>query len=224
MVGEDDHKEGQNDEVLAKVQRLIERAGGANEAVMTLLSENAQYRERLRVKAQELEAEKKRVPEGAVVLSGDELTAYQSYQALGTPDELKTAKQKLAEAETELFTERRNVRLRDAATITGFDPEVLDSLARTADGTLIDFELIEAEVERDGKRVKERVPHVKVGDTSTRLTEYAEQHWQKFMPSLKPADEGQPPPAGRRLPNQHGHEGGRPPRDKGASFYHRPKL
>jgi hypothetical protein len=155
---------------LAQVlQTLAARHGGSLDAVgMTLLTENRDYRERIR----QLEG---RVPaDGAVVLAGDDAQRWQAYQALGQPTDVQTAI-------TELTTLRRDKAVADAADAAGYKAKVLGQLPKAATLTFT----IKDETE-NGQTVKRA--YVKDGDTEEPLTIYAEREWQDFLPALLSAD------------------------------------
>ncbi|HEU4327373.1 MAG TPA: hypothetical protein VFS21_29820 [Roseiflexaceae bacterium] len=124
--------------------------------------------------------------QGAVVLTGDDATAWQGYRQLGDLTAVQTAIQERATAQGELAKLQRSVTLRDVADLAGYDREVLTTI-----GGELTYIIKDEQVE--GKATKQ--VYVKDGDQETAITKYAEQKWQKFMPSLKlaPATGGAPP-------------------------------
>ena len=152
------------------------------ERLADVLNDNFKGREKNRT----LEAENERLkanqkPEGAVVLTGDDVKAYEAYTALGKPDEIKA---KLGERDTfegELTGLKRDATLRDVAQEAGFAFPVLKRL-----GADREYEI--RDEQRDGKPVKR--PYIKDGDTFKPLDEYAAQdaEWAPFLPSLRPTE------------------------------------
>lgn len=214
-------------EFIARINRLVQREGGTNEALGTVLAENARYRERNRNLESELTAERAKVPEGAVVLTKEQAQEWAAYQELGKPEEIKTTVEEGRTLAQRLSSTERNMRLREAADVLGWDAETLDTLARTPDGKLYDFEIPTEEVEGEGgEKSKSRVPYI-VTDAEKKekrkLTEHAKDAWAKFMPVLQP--EQGTGSAAARLPRQSGGDENRKgPRKEPSSFYNRPKL
>jgi len=215
-VVEDKEPKGSDD--IDRITRLVERAGSADSAIARLLGENAEYRSKLRDMERELEQVRAKVPgDGARVLVGDDATAFEAYKSLGAPDEVA---RKMADLQEQVFTTGRAVRVQQAAEVLGYDADVLGSLARGADGKLLDVVVKDETVERDGKQVAAKVPYLLVGDKEQALGSYAEQHWSKFMPSLKRHEQQR---SETRLPQQARTEG-KAADDKLGSFYRAPKL
>jgi hypothetical protein len=139
---------------------------------------------------------KSRVPkEGAVILEGDDARRWSSYVALGEPDALRAG---LAERDTfkaEAEGHRKAKLLAAAAGLYAYEPSVLETLAK-------DLEVeIREDRGQDGKPVKVAIVKGE-GDKTTPLNEYAEAHWQAFLPALKaeaarrtssPSPSGPPP-------------------------------
>lgn len=165
-------------DVLHAYQNLVQRHGDANAAALLLYQENFQYRERLRQLQEQLQQVQQQLPpDGAVILQGDQLTNWQAYQNLGTPDHF----QHLQQAQRELTILR-------AAQTAGYKDTVLATLLNPND-------TLEIATPGDGKdpiayitpQNGERAP----------LTDYAKQHWPDFLPAL------QTRPAGTQFHQQH---------------------
>lgn len=166
-------------DVLAGLQRLIERqSGDAGRVAELLYRENYDLRERARQLQGQLPAE------GAVVLSGDQVQHWQTYQQLGAPDALTQRLTAAEQAQQELSGLRRAEQVRAAAEAAGYAPAVLN---RLADGLTLDLrdQTVDGQVRR--------TPYVVSGEgaqqTATPLTDYARQHWAEFLPALQPAQQ-----------------------------------
>lgn len=162
---------------------LANRQGGTDAAGVLLLQENRAYRDQIRELQQQLQDLQGQVPaDDAVVLSGDDATAWQAYQELGAPDELRQQREQYQ-------TLQRRQLLTEAAKTAGYKVSVLEKLAGD-----VTVEL--REQRQDGKAMQ--LPYVVDGDNATLLTEYAEQHWTDFLPSLREQQGG----TGRSFVNQ----------------------
>lgn len=151
--------------------------------VAELERENYRYREQKRDLTTEMTTLKgKQVPEGAVVLTGADVTAYEAYAALGKPDEVKA---RLTERDTlaaEVAATKREKSLAEVAEAAGWNPAPLKRI-----GADREYELRDATA--DGKAVK--VPYIKDGDTFKPLAEYAASEWSDVLPALQASGNGQ---------------------------------
>lgn len=186
------------DSVVKAFEKLLERKGGDASAVaMMLFDENKHYRDQI----SELRG---KVPaEGALVLTGDDVTAYQAYKALGTHEEVKQAIEQRGQLQGQLDNLARESAIRDAAAAAGYKFSVLqdrDKVARI-DGKLLSYAV--REVEKDGAKAK--IAYVKDGDLEKPLAEYAQEQWAEFMPSLV---QGAQQVNGTPYPAQHAGTGG----------------
>lgn len=165
-------------------ERLKAEHGSAEAALSVLAmklnaveADNARYRQQIRDLQGQVPAE------GAVVLTGDDVANWQAYRALGAPDEIRQQREQFD------ALQRRQL-LGDAAQAAGYKASVLETLA----GSLA-LELRDVQV--DGKPV--RTPFVVPDDgDAVALTDYAQQHWSDFLPSLalqETEGQGRPFPA-----------------------------
>lgn len=161
---------------------LVQRQGGVDAAAFLLYQENHGYREKLRQAEQQLRDLQGKLPgEGTVILDADKAKAWEAYQALGAPDEVK----KVRDEYTAL---RREAHFRTVAEAHGFNPVVLAGLPGAADLTIeIGEETANGKtakvayvVQKDGKKIA--------------LPDYAQQTWQPFLPALQ-QQTGQQTPA-----------------------------
>lgn len=158
------------DEIIKGLQNLINRQGGESEALKLLYNDNHALRETNR----ELKA---KVPgEGAVVLTGDSAKAWNEYQTLGKPDELKTKITEHQALQSEVNGYRKVETINNVAAVSGYNAQALRQL-----GQNLDYNIKEVTV--DNKTVKQAF--VKVGDAETPLDQYAQANWATFMPVLK---------------------------------------
>jgi hypothetical protein len=167
------------------LSNLIRREGGADATAQLLFQENREHRQRIR----ELE---QRVPgEGAVVLTGDQAAAWQTYQGLGAPTDVQQRLTAAEQAQNELAGLRRAEQIRGVAEAAGYKPGVLQKLA---EGLTLELR----EEQRDGQTA--RVPYVVSGEgqqqQATPLADYAQQHWADFLPALSAQQQQQPPQGG----------------------------
>lgn len=174
--GPSDDRDGDNREILGKLQKLIDKQGGDSGAVaLELYQENFRLRERNRQLREQIPAE------GTVILSKDQAEQWQAYQNLGAPKDLEQAIKDRDQAQGDLAQVRRSSAIREAADLAGYKASVLAGLDTQAGGTLA-YEV--REVEEDG--AKQRVAYVKDGDTeAVPLAQYAENKWGDFLPALK---------------------------------------
>jgi hypothetical protein len=193
------------------LNNLIQRQGGEGAAATLLFNENREHRQRIR----ELE---QRVPgEGAVVLTGDQAQAWQTYSQLGNPAEVQQQLEQARQASTELAGLKRAEQIRTVAEVAGYKPGVLQKLA---DG--LTLELREQQV--DGQTA--RVPYVVTGEgqqqQATPLVDYAAEHWNDFLPALQAGQQGQPQQQtqGVTYPRQQGN-GGQPASNYVGSYFER---
>lgn len=160
---------------------LIQRHGSPDAALILLMQENFQLRDARR------DLERRLPADGAVVLAGDDVKRWQTYQGLGAPDTIQTALAERDAAKGELTTLQRSKAIADAAQASGYKSSVLERLpkADTLQFTIKDEN-------ENGQTV--RRAYVKDGDTEELLTTYAEREWKDFLPAL--ALESAPRPAG----------------------------
>jgi hypothetical protein len=154
-----------------QLQGLLARHNNdAMAVVATLLSENHSLRDERRQLRGQIPAQ------GAVVLSGEQATAWQAYQQLGAIADVQTALTERETTQKELATLRQDLLLRDVASLAKFDLDVL----KTIGGNL---SYVIKDATENGKAVKQVL--VKDGETETPIEKYAEAKWGKFLPSLK---------------------------------------
>lgn len=168
----------------AAFQRLLDRYKNDGIALAEkLFAENFTYREEQRQLKQQVSELTAKVPAAdATLLTGDDLTAWNTYKALGKPDEIKQGLDERTSLQGKLSAQERDALLRTVAETAGYKASVLANLDRVAkaEGKTLGFELRDTIV--DGKTVK--VAYVKDGDKDSPLTDYAATNWADFMPSL----------------------------------------
>ncbi len=138
-----------------------------------LLTDNNRLRAQRATLRDEAATLKARVaPEGGRALTAEEASAWESYTALGKPDEVQKALAANGEATAKLAKLERAERLRAAADASGFKSSVLTTLAGDLD--------IQVKPVKDGAPL---VVVVKDGQ-ETALADYAAAEWADFMPAL----------------------------------------
>jgi hypothetical protein len=163
----------QGGDVLAGLQRLIEKQGGEAGRVAELLyRENHELREKNRTLAAQAPGQ------GAVVLQGEQAAQWTAYTALGAPDALTAALRERETATGELATLRRSEVLRQVQDASGYKASVLGQLPGVADLT---FSV--REISADGKTITAAFVKDKAGQEHA-LSDYAAQHWADFLPAL----------------------------------------
>jgi hypothetical protein len=164
-----------------EARRFVEKHGDAAEAVRVLMAERFKDRDRIR----ELEG---RLPEGSVVLRGEDARRWQQFAELGvSPADVKTLRQ-----ERQSLAEWRRGReqadtLAEAASLHGWKPPVLTRFAK-ADGLDVVVDDSE-EKDKDGRAVRKGfvVTRGEGGQEAGRvaLDQYAEEHWKGELDALR---------------------------------------
>jgi|GEM_PF-3274317 hypothetical protein len=181
------------------VMRILEKQAD-------LLSDNHKLRERVR--------KLRDVPANAVVLSGDDATAWEAYVALGKPDEVKQQIAAKGEAEQQLKTLQRDATLRDVREVTGYDLDVL----RDIGGSDWQYSIKEEQGEGDETH---KVVYVKDGDKEVRIDQYPKV--QRVLPALRPSSTTEQAQGGTAYPRQSS-GGSSPARNAGADHVKKTKY
>lgn len=167
---------------------LVAKYGDAQRALATLSEkaerlerDNFKYRDRLR----EIE---KLFPDGvepdtAIILQQEDADLFDTYKALGSPDEIRTAMTERDEALAQVQRVERDKMVRGVADIVEANAEVLIELSARSESPL-EYEVVEETV--DGE--KQRSVYVKTDNERVAFRQYAEAVWKPFLPSLYPAD------------------------------------
>jgi hypothetical protein len=183
-VDDDDDDEpggGSETRITESYQAALQRANNSSAMLAEQLwRENYKLRHTKRTLTTELNQFRNRLPEGAVVLSGEEATAFQTYQQLGKPGDLQAALEEKQRQAAELTALQRSGMLRQVADASGYVYEVLKTLDKP--------ELVfEVEPSEQGPVAYVSYP---TGQDDTRerkpLAEYAAANWKAFLPSLQP--------------------------------------
>lgn len=180
-------------DVLKSFERLLERHGNSATTVAQLLfTENKELRDKVR------QIEGKVPADGAVVLTGADVAAWDAYKALGKPDDIKQGLDERTQLQGQLSGAQRAETLRTVAEAVGYKPAVLSNLDRMAKAEGKELAFSVRDEQRDGKAVK--VAYVKDGDKETPITDYAQSNWADFLPALSAQGAQQ---QGTRYPAQH---------------------
>jgi cell division septum initiation protein DivIVA len=197
----------------AGFQRLADRYNNDGVSMAKeLYRENYQVRRKNATLQAELTEAKNRVPaEGSIVLTSEQAQQWAAYQALGTPETVKSAVEERGQLQGRLDTLAREDVLRKAAEATGFVFDVLkdaDALATRVGGKTLTYDV--RETERDGTKVP--VAFVKDGDAEKPLSEFAQENWANLMPSLAVKQDTGAQRQGTFYPPQHQGSGGGGPK------------
>lgn len=171
------------EKIVKDFQSFVEKQGkgDVNEAGLKLWQEKYELRERLREAERERDELKSKLPpEGATVLTGKKLEAYQAYLQLGTPEEVKAKMEKADTLESETAEIRRNNTLRDVADHAEVDGKpVVFAVLKDVAGNL------EYEVKEDNGK---KVVNVLVPDGNNKkaiaFADYAKTNLAHHLPSL----------------------------------------
>lgn len=151
------------------------------EKINDLERDNYKDREKLRdrdARIKELEA--KQVPDGALVLTGDDASRYQAFTALGkTPDEVTAALTQADAAITERDQLKRSMTIRQVAEASGYKPAVLERL-----GADLTYAVKDVTETVGGKQTTVKRAFVVTDGKETPLSDYAAAEWADFLPAL----------------------------------------
>lgn len=167
-----------------------DHAGDRDAALRTVMLD----RDKLRDEAAELRG--KLPKEGVVILDDDARALWETYQALGKPEDLTKALETGKAAGDELASLKHERFIGEVAGLVKWKPSVLaDRVAATKVEVVVKDE---PDPKDPKKQATLKVPHVKLdGDKTQPLASYAETHWADYLPALKvePA-KPIPPPLG----------------------------
>ncbi|WP_027480536.1 hypothetical protein [Deinococcus pimensis] len=170
--------EGEGDKGAA-AQRLLDRHNGDFKAVIDkLLDEAHGYREKIRTLTADVE--KSKLPDGSVVLTKEQAAAWEAYQALGKPEDVKKNVEDGRVALDKLAGVEKRAQLDKVAKAMNWDPETFAELDTLAGGLTWDVQ----EVTKGDQKVTQ--VSVKGADGKTTDADaFAEERWKKFLPVLK---------------------------------------
>lgn len=170
------------DEKAAFDNRLKKLEGKNDNAVVALAEEL--YKENFQLRDRNRKLTDNQIPEGGIALTAEQKAAWEGYQALGKPEEIKQGLDQRTQFQGELEKAKRTEQLRTVASAAGYNYEVLadvDELAR-ARGKALTYEVRDL-LQQDGS--KKPTPFVKDGTTEKPLTEYADSEWKNHLAALK---------------------------------------
>lgn len=179
------------DDARPRASDILERHGSdaikLAERLATREGDNYALREERRQLKEQLEQLRGQIPaQGAVVLTAEQASTWQTYQQLGAPDALTTQLKERETVQSELASLKQDLTLRDVASVAKYDLDVLRTLGGDLTYTIKDEQV-------NGK--PEKRVYVKDGDKETLLADHAKAQWAKFLPSLQLADATPPRPA-----------------------------
>lgn len=185
---------------------LEQRGNDARRLAEFLYDDNHRLREDKRKLRTDLDEVNKRLPEGAVVLNKEDAAAWETFKALGKPDEVKKTLEKAASDATELEGLKFSDMVNQAAGRHNFKPTVLADVVKARG---LKIELGEIEVPKagstTGEKVKQQVAYVVTDDKGTKvvLADYAKDRLAEYLPSLA-AGNGQQQQNGQTWVSQQG--------------------
>lgn len=142
-----------SDEGRGQAERLLKRfRGRAVEAIGHMSDENRRMRDERRAMEGKLA---EFTAAGVVVLKGDDAKAYESYKALGKPDEIKVKLDELPALKTKVVDSERRTAAQEAAKHLGWNP---DATAGMIGDKQLEVTLVDGK-DKDGKDIK--IPHVR---------------------------------------------------------------
>lgn len=125
-------------------------------------------------------------PDGALILTADEASQYQSLKALNLkPDEITKRLTDADAAVSERDTLKRRDTIRQVADVSGYKSAVLERL-----GADLVYEIKDATETVNGKQVQTKQVLVKDGEKNVPLKDYAAREWQDFLPALGGTEPG----------------------------------
>lgn len=174
------------DKLAKAIESLVSKHGDEKGAIKTLLDENLELRQQKRDLKKEVTDLKSNIPaKDAVVLSGDDLKAYEAYKALGSADELKTKLEEAQKAQDSLKNYKQAETMDKVADVTGVNSAALKKLYSNYD----------FEITGEGEEAK---AYVVDGEKKVLLSEHIDEHNSEFKASLYENEE----PAPSRFPVQ----------------------
>jgi hypothetical protein len=182
-----------------QARKLIDKYGGGEFAVMRLMEEKFQARERIR------ELEGKLPPAGSLVLSADEAKDWTDYRGLGSVSDIRKVKKDAETASAEVARRTREDHLSSVADAMKIPAENRKAFLKLA----VDGEHVIKDEQDDKKQPVKRV-YVKVKDGETEKEMPADEAYAEYLPLLRPAatntqtttQRSGPPqrPGGRQVP------------------------
>lgn len=181
-------EQSEHSELASKIESLLRKNDNQpNKVIEKLFEENFSLRDKRRQDKSQYEQRIKELQDkapgaDAVVLSGEELAAWNELKEMGGPAAVKARLQELTPYQEKVQAIEREKRLAELAEPHHYNPKVL--------GTLLSDELAEkAEYDKKQKKV---YLNLEEGKERISLDQYAEQHWKDFLPALKAGSPGSP--------------------------------
>lgn len=207
----DEKKDDGLDQILTKITALGEKSDSKAlvELVTQLYRDNFDLRSKNRDLTKQAEDAGKRVPEGAIVLTGDEAKAVAALRERKIAlTDVPTKLDELGTTASENATLKRTQAAAEAAEVLGWKPKLLQRIAKQEG---LDLKITEVKDKDDPEKI-ERVPVVVGLDDDDEpveipLSDYVTQHLAEFADVL-PVSEAErvsrrePPVPGTRLPRQ----------------------
>ncbi len=157
---------------IAAFRTFVASQGGDAQANQVLFAENA------RLKTQLKAARERQIPEGALILVGEDVETWKNLRGLDIPlADVKAAMQERDQLRVKVSGMERDTQLRNVAGLANWNPDVLIKLDRL-DGAK---RVYEVKMDEEGQQYVT----VREGDKETlTASEYAQRSWAEFLPAL----------------------------------------
>jgi hypothetical protein len=143
----------------------------------------------IKLEGEAFELRRKQAPDGGLILTGDQRKAWEAYQQLGKPDELKPLLEQGKKDRERVQQVEKTEQLTRVAQAAGWDLGAFRDLDTLAGGLEWTVQTIK---DKDGNDVQQVT--VKDGQTTRDAVAFAEERWAKFLPVLQ-ASETRPDPS-----------------------------
>jgi hypothetical protein len=151
--------------------RIAEKLADAQNDNFDLRDKNRQLRGELD------DAKKKLIPDGAVVLTGDDAKRWETYQKLGKPEDLEKALKERETATTQLTKLQRDAQVREAAGVEKLNADALLALPGLPSITIKDV--------KEGEAMVKRAFVTPEGGAETPLRDYGKQQYAALWSAVE---------------------------------------
>lgn len=127
---------------------------------------------------------RKAAPDGGLVLTAEERKRWEAWEALGKPDDVKSALDQGKKDREVVQRQERRSELDKVAQAAAFDGDTFAELDSLAGG--LEYRVQSVKDKESGEDIQQA--QVKVGDTWTDLETFAGERWKKFLPVLQASD------------------------------------
>jgi hypothetical protein len=144
------------------LDRLLQRHGTAEAALRAVSVEKFTAEDLVAAHEATIKDLRGKIPaEGSIVLPKAEAATFAALKALGTPEEITAKVKRAGDLETTVAQSALDKLAREAATVSGLDPE---AFAAHAAAKGLHIEMKDGQVVEKGKAVTKKLPHVRPAD------------------------------------------------------------